>query len=124
MNSKKAAIGNDINSHADSLGANKISGKLAGDVNKHIDRAINDLKEVAKNPLNSVKDVNDCASNFDKAVGKHYYNLGDIAGVMEANARDAKGARKTMFEKAAQALRNAAYDLKFKSPDLGCNKQI
>lgn len=111
MKSKISSIHSDIDSFANHLESYKINGKLAGDINKHIDSVVADVKAITELSMNSVKEVNDYATAVDKVVAKHYSRLNDIAGTMMANANDAKGATRRMYENAASALHQTAYNL-------------
>ena len=83
-------------------------------VNAEIDRAMKETEEVLKmyESVASVSDVNDVDTRVGVELNKIAYRLDDKARTQQANADDAKGMTKRVYENAASALFMAGHNVR------------
>lgn len=92
---------------------NRWDGRVGELVNAEIERATGNIENALKQmeAAGSVNDINEADSNFHRVVRSNVARLSELADLHEHNMSYTSGRAKNTLQKAADALRMAAYNI-------------
>lgn len=92
---------------------NRWTGRVGEIVNAEVERAVSNIENAMKQmeTAASVNDVNESDSNFHRVVRSNVARLSELADLHEHNMGYTTGRAKSTLQKAADALRMAAYNI-------------